>query len=183
MITHNKNYKEHRNKYTHNLDKSKTKHISNEILEIGNDSKKLFATINKLTGNIKENLMPSNFTNQELANQFANFYIEKIEKIRDSLSNFDRYKSTGNCPVKLDKFEILEPGDVKKLMSKTNSKTCESDPIPSRIIKENTEILLPIFTRIIKASLQTGNFINDWKTSIVKPLLKKPGLDLVKKSL
>ena len=54
--------------------------------------------------------------------------------------------------------------------------------MPSKLVKENSDILLPIITRIINLSLQLGMFIEDWKVSIVRPLLKKLGLELINKN-
>ena len=43
-------------------------------------------------------------------------------------------------------------------------------------------MLLPVFTKIIYLSLESGVFADNWKCALVNPLLKKPGLDLVFKN-
>ena len=43
-------------------------------------------------------------------------------------------------------------------------------------------ILLPCVTKIINLSLQTGNFLSNWKCYLVIPLLNKISLDLIFKS-
>ena len=48
--------------------------------------------------------------------------------------------------------------------------------------KKILPIILGAITEIVNISLSTGSFAQDLKTSIVKPLLKKPGLDLIKKN-
>ena len=40
------------------------------------------------------------------------------------------------------------------------------------------DILLPVFTKIINLSLQTGSFASSWKCALVHPLLEKLLLDL-----
>ena len=60
------------------------------------------------------------------------------------------------------------------MSSKTTS--CDLDPIPTSLLKEHISILLPIITKIIHLSLQTGEFPTEWKLAFVKPLLKKQGL-------
>ena len=42
--------------------------------------------------------------------------------------------------------------------------------------------LLPVITHMVNLSLRTGYFTNAWKTTVVHPLLKKPGLDLLFKN-
>ena len=55
--------------------------------------------------------------------------------------------------------------------------SCELDPIPTTLLYENLDILLPTVTNIINTSLTTGIVPRDLKTDVVKPLLKKPSLD------
>ena len=43
-------------------------------------------------------------------------------------------------------------------------------------------MLLPVFTKIIYLSLESGVFADNWKCALVNPLLKKLGLDLVFKN-
>ena len=54
--------------------------------------------------------------------------------------------------------------------------------MPSKLIKQNLEVLLPMITRMVNYSLMAREFNESWKTSIVKPLLKKEGLNRVLKN-
>ena len=40
-------------------------------------------------------------------------------------------------------------------------------------------MVLPLITKIVNISLKKGEFHSNWKTAIVRPLLKKIGLDLI----
>ena len=51
--------------------------------------------------------------------------------------------------------------------------------MPTSLVIGCTEVLLPVLTKIINSSLESGMFADDWKCALVNPLLKKPGLDLV----
>ena len=44
-------------------------------------------------------------------------------------------------------------------------------------MKECIEDILPTITNLVNISLQDGVFTSGWKTSIIRPLLKKPNLD------
>ena len=59
---------------------------------------------------------------------------------------------------------------------------CDFDPIPTTLLKSILPGILPAISRIINLSLQSGVLLRSWKTTIVTPLLKKHGMDLVKSS-
>ena len=57
------------------------------------------------------------------------------------------------------------------------TKSCQLDPIPTWLLKENLDHVLPLLTSIVNQSLSTGTFPKGAHSSIIKPLLKKPSLD------
>ena len=82
-----------RNKYIHQLHYFKQQSISKRVLDCKRDTKELFCLINKLTGNTIKNPLPPNKTDEELADDFAKFFLSKIEKIRESFTNTPVYKA------------------------------------------------------------------------------------------
>ena len=58
-------------------------------------------------------------------------------------------------------------------------KSCELDAIPSLLLKWLVTDLAPILTKLVNTSLTSGVFAIDWKTLIIRPLLKKLGLELL----
>ena len=44
------------------------------------------------------------------------------------------------------------------------------------------DVLLPVITKMINLSLNSGEFRDDWKCGLINPILKKPGLDLLYKN-
>ena len=62
------------------------------------------------------------------------------------------------------------------------TKSCELDPLPTHLLKESIDLLLPSITKIVNLSLSSGRFSSHWKEAIVRPLLKKSGMDLIYKS-
>ena len=63
-----------------------------------------------------------------------------------------------------------------ELILKTASKSCKLDRIPTSLTKQYLYALVPVITKIINTSLTTGIVPDCFKSAIVKPLLKKPGL-------
>ena len=59
------------------------------------------------------------------------------------------------------------------------TKSCESDAIPTSLLKEILPKLAPTLAQIANISLQHGVFADSWKVAIIRPLLKKAGLDLI----
>ena len=63
--------------------------ISEKVTECGQDSKKIFSLVNTLCGTTKCNLIPEDAGS--LADDFADFFMAKIKKIRDQLENHPKY--------------------------------------------------------------------------------------------
>ena len=53
-----------------------------------------------------------------------------------------------------------------------SSKTCALDTIPTARLKEVLGTILPSLTHIVNKSLAQGEFYNDWKEALVKPLVE-----------
>ena len=62
-----------------------------------------------------------------------------------------------------------------------NNKTCEIDEILTNLIKDILLAVLRTITQTVNMSLTTGTFQLDWKTAIIRPPIKKAGLELSKK--
>jgi len=62
-------------------------------------------------------------------------------------------------------------------MSNCPNKQCDSDPIPTWLLKECSSVLVPTITNVVNLSLTSGQFHPTLKESIISPLLKKPTLD------
>ena len=87
------------------------------------------------------------------------------------------------CIQQLIEFSSLSTEDVRKLITTSASKHCELDPMPTWLLKECIEDLLPLITQIINLSLQLGDMPASLKKAmIINPLLKKLGLELIKKN-
>ena len=64
------------------LDKAEHEFFLNSIAENSNNYRKIYNICNQLLDRTKESPLPPGFTNQELADRFNNFFIDKIAKIR-----------------------------------------------------------------------------------------------------
>ena len=68
--------------------------------------------------------------------------------------------------------------EVRKVIAGSPNKSCDLDPIPTWLLKECVEELLPLVTDMVNDSLTTGLVPKDLKRAHIKPLIKKAGLDI-----
>jgi len=57
------------------------------------------------------------------------------------------------------------------------SKSCEMDPIPTDVLKKFLPAILPFITDICNLLLQQGNLLPSQRHAIIRPRIKKAGLD------
>ena len=77
----------------------KLKSTSGKVEECKGDTKKLYSLVRYLTGTKVQNLMPDNTRDEKLANDFADYFIEKIQKIWDNLDDYQKFKPKRNSKV------------------------------------------------------------------------------------
>ena len=105
--------------------------------------------------------------------------MDKIQKIRDNLTENPTYEPTKKSTSKLAEFRPFNQTEVKKIILSMKTKSCKLDALPTKLLKECIEDILPTITYLVNISLQDGVFASGWKTSIIRHLLKKPNLDLI----
>ena len=59
------------------------------------------------------------------------------------------------------------------------SKSCELDILPTPLFKDVLGSIISPLTNIVNTSLRDGMFATNWKRAIIRPLIKKQGLDQV----
>ena len=125
-------------------------------------------------------LFPTNQDPSSLPTIFSEYFTEKISTIRSAFPLSD-ISTTQNCShfsgTHLEIFKPVTEKHVLQILRKTSPKTCELDPIPTKLLYENFDILLPSITAIINESLSSGIIPSQLKSAMVKPHLKKPSLD------
>ena len=117
-------YKNLRNIYNHRLRVAKTFKLSKMISECGNDIGQLYRIIDSVTGRNKDNPMPSNISMEELTEKFADFFLDKIVRLRNELSKVNIYEPLwGDIKIQLKEFVPVEGEEVMKYMIKLGSKS------------------------------------------------------------
>ena len=180
-------YKAIRNEALSLMNQARHEHYNECITVNSTDQKKLFG-ITKSFLNMKKSTpsVPPHIDTGNFVNDLGSFFEQKVLKISDSIKTCLADESNviaRNTPCsgvqhKLTQFSSLSESDVQRMVMKSNKKSCSLDPVPTNLIVDCIDILLPILTKLINFSLVTGEFHSHWKLAIVRPLLKKPGDDL-----
>ena len=127
-------------------------------------------------------LLSNLISNSKLANDFGEFFIRKIDLIKEQIESIDVQSPDvhfDSCPVHFEEFAMISENDLKKIITDSSNAYCDSEPIPTRLLKSCVDVLLPILTKMINLSLREACVKMAWKHAIVIPLLKKLGLDLI----
>ena len=73
----------------------------------------------------------------------------------------------------------MTQSDIATVIKGMASKSCRTDPIPTTLRRDILPSFIKPIMKIINISLQHGIFARTWKVAVIKPLLKKIGLDLI----
>ena len=171
-------------KYIHECNEAKKRYYSDLIVDCGNDQRRLFRVISKLTKGDSKSIYPDEISS-DLCNNFNNFFVNKVNNIRDeidsinnieNISGLDIYRDMNpSCPG-FTEFKCVSKEHILKLISSSKPTTCALDPLPTPLFKTLASILIDPLYELINKSLTEGVFPSYWKTSIVTPIIKKPSL-------
>ena len=180
-------FKEQKNKVNNLVDGKKSEYYKTLIDDNKENPRGLFRAINAALHRRQDTPLPPHSSKAEVVNDFGEFFNDKIDNIRNNLDAEAMAKHVVTSPeVKkftssLHEFRLLSEDEVRELVRKSPTKHCELDPMPTWLVKDCLEEILPILTRIINLSLQMGDVPLSLKHAIIKPLLKKMGLELINK--
>lgn len=114
------------------------------------------------------------------ANDFAGFFVNKVEIIKNNISVVGEHsiKCRANVKIKFCNFLPVSPSEVKAVVIESPSTFCMIDCIPANIFKQYIDYFLLFFTGLLNLCLTTGTFPAAYRHAIVVPLLKQPSLDM-----
>ena len=141
-------------------------------------SKALYSITNELSGKTFDTVLPNNIAKENLPDEFCKFFNEKIEKIRKDLDIYNKapifVPYTGQF---MTTFTPVSEDFVKDIIMSSNTKSCDLDPMPTEMLKQNIDFLIKPITHIINTSLKKGIVPVEFKKAILSPLIKKANLD------
>ena len=111
---------------------------------------------NNILGTNAENPLPASTSDETLANEFADFFMNKIQKIRDALDKHPKYNPCSKEVVSLDSFKLLSEKQVTFIIASMSTKSCDLDVLPTQLLKDILDRSLTPITHLVNTSLQKG---------------------------
>ena len=117
---------------------------------------------------------------KEVAEIFNNFFIQKIEKLKDNIDisivedPLERLRNKMQPKnLKFSLQTVTEAKVLKAIKQMKNKKSAGRDEITQEQMIMGAEVLAIPLTRIINASITEGKFPDIWKSAVITPVLKK----------
>ncbi len=166
--------------YKQALKAARTKHICKLIDNNQKNPWFLFSTVARLTN--KQMSLDLNIPPQSNSNDFMICFTDKIDNIRNTITNVDSTAFSTSASFiapkeKLPCFTTLGRDDINKLITASKPTTCLLDPVPTKLLKELLLVAEEPLLNIINSSLSLGHVPKPFKQVVIKPLIKKPKLD------
>ena len=180
----------HQRRYVANIiQQAKREYYSTLLEENRNNVKAVFTIANKLLFRNEPLPPPLTDDKQKLANKFNEFFCKKVQTIMDNLQSIEETDIDPHyiemeylTNYRFNEFEIIDENTVLKLIKKSTTKSCKLDPVPTSLLKQYVEVLVPSVHHTTTTSLPQGCFTDNLKEALLRPLLKKSNLDLIFKN-
>ena len=176
-------FKEAKKKLNSIITQSRNKFFNDKFGLHKNDIRSTYKIINQLLNKTNKTIFPDHNDESLLANKFAFFYREKIEKIRN---NFMGNSNCSSSPFQTqykrvyNPLAVLQPVTSDEVLSIINglvNKQSILDIIPCCLLKKLAHELVPTLVNIINASFRLGKFPSQLKEGTVTPVLKATNLE------
>jgi len=111
---------------------------------------------------------------------FHRYFDEKVAAVYESTSGAPPpLYMTAPSGCILHNFRLLSIDDIVAAVRQLPDKQCASDPMPTRLLKDSTDVLAPFLAELCNRSLSLGRLgtVPDiFKAAYITPLLKKSTL-------
>ena len=113
---------------------------------------------------------------------FFDFFANKIDTIHHNLDTDSTSLLTCKDPQFLGRqpltsFHPVSEVAVKDIIRQSSINTCELGPLPASFFSQCLTTILPCIATVVNNSLMFGSFPESFRSTIARPLLKKPSLD------
>ena len=174
------NFKIARNFYTSECDNAKRIYFSKLFNDCNRDKRKIYSLIDDLTKIDSNRMYPEENSEQIVADNFGSFFQNKINNITANINTIVQHESLrnpvsyalGHSDVCMDRFNVFADEEIKTLIMKSPNKSSYLDPLPTKLLKQCIDILIPVITEIVNKSLMSGCFPDILKNAIVTPIMK-----------
>ena len=151
-----------KNCYNDLLCNSKRNYDHTKILEAGSDMSKLYLLFNSLTGTTLRKKLPDGFCDNDLADNFFNFFKNKIMNIVSGFVNMPFMPVVADIDVdcRLQGFKSITKDDLARVFKKAKKTYCADDPMPvlDIIDADNFSSFMDMVLSIVNTSILSCKF-------------------------
>ena len=168
------------------INKSRTDHYRQRIEEAGSDHKRRWGIINELLHSKDRDNTRTDDENRNLCSTFAHYFVDKIVKLRNSVSDTLCVLSASvpcymsfppHCGPALDTLPPVTAEEVSRVLKSSPAKTSTMDIIPTSLVIRCTTVFSEIIAHLANLSFSEGRFPTVFKQATVTPLIKGDSLD------
>ena len=151
LAVHREIYVKQRSLVSNMISKAKKDYLCDKIVNCGS-FRELFRLSSQMMGNFGDTMLPSNISPESLPDKFNEFFVYKIEEIKRS---FDPNRPIPTNPAEFSgtafvDFQLVTEDFVKTVVQEMLQKSRDLDPIPTSVLYDCLDELIPIVTSIIK---------------------------------
>jgi hypothetical protein len=110
--------------------------------------------------------------------RLAQFFTDKVDEVRAATENAPPPSYSLYSGSQLTSFKDVTVEEVRKFVLGSPIKTCALDPLPTTVLLEVIDELLPFIWMMFNASLNQSCLPSSQKAAIMTPVLKKSDADL-----
>jgi len=137
------------------------------------NSQKLWRTLHGVLGEaVTED------TGSKTTDEFATYFKDIVGSVRASTATTPLYDVSLKVTQTLFHWTAVTHDEVEKMIGSALNKSCQLNPVPTWLVKDVGQLLSPFIALLFNKSLASGIFPSDFKHAVVRPLLKKKGLDV-----
>ena len=171
-------YKQAKHKISKLLHTAKCKSYT-ERIDMASFSKELHQIVNALSNRHPHEILPTIYHSADLHSIFIKHITYKVEKVRANIASEHVTSTlvTGTTAMTFSSYKKASQLTVKECILIYAPKSCELDPIPSKLLIECIDSNLPSLIDLFNSSLASGIFPQCFKSALVTPILKERCLD------
>ena len=150
-----------------------------ERIALASSSKELHQIANTLSNRHPPKILPTIYPSADLPSIFIKHFTNKVDKLGANIASEHVTWTlvTGTTAASFSLFEKVSQLTVKECILNSAPKSCELDPIPSKVLIECLDSILPSLTDLFNSSLASGIFPQCFNSALVTLILKKRCLD------
>ena len=171
-------YRQAKHNFSKFVHSAKCKFYTDRIA-LASSSKELHQIVNILSNRHPPKILPTIYPSSDLPSIFIKHFTNKVEKLGANIASEHVTSTlvTGTTAATFSSFEKVSQLTVKECIPNSAPKSCELDPIPSKLLIECLDSIIHYLTDLFNSSLASGIFPQCFKSALVTPILKKKFLD------